>query len=992
MVFNYQCSECGAKLKIRESLIGSEVHCPKCQVVFRVADPRYQEEVYELETFEAPPVVIENNESNFSYSKKRKSKLLPIAFAACAILIIIGLAILVSKQAVDSASPDNAIASETSEPELETPATSYIVFDWPENDRPGSSVLLDGTKTSVPSTGDVEFEVQPGPHKIVIIRSGFSPIETTLVTESGQRHEYCPQWSENLPLADLPSLEENDASSGKEADSHSYEDWLQDLELAKQVATIGNKNILLLFSGSDWNPACKRLASEVFFQSAFRDYVSDKYVLVQIDSPRNEAVDRVEDSSRNSEMIQKYAIEGFPTAILADSQGRPYGVIRGYQSGGVDFYTEQIEQFSQTRSQLAGLLNMIESFDDIQKKQATFEMLCSFLESQNLTPYYESDIAKWKSSIDPVFDPPSQPISISDVDPSPGLPVTDSTVSSIEQNLDEILEMHETGMLFVKKEYPTLRDIFVRNFEQTNAAEIKEAYGEDYELMNQWLDDHEDIKGELYMAIDSDYDDVSGALSLFKALKDQFPEIIETYGELAVATAVTWDQTRKGVYDYKFHQYRTKSVMPAGTLEAIDNFKYLVDAKQYMQGRIRFMPWEFLVLVVNHRTPLAERQWALQNYLNKRSMFGKCYHDVPYDHVMLESQSQNARLNGKPYNLANIRTFGGVCAMQADFACRVGKSIGVPAAYVSGESRGGERHAWVMWVELKQVTPTSISFSLESYGRYRGDKYYVGNLKDPKTGLEITDRQLELQLQNVGISPHSKRHADLLMKAYPLLKEKLEMNVKDSLLFLNKVITMSPGNTDAWRAIAAMSRDGSITTAHNTTMRAALRKLFTTFAAFPDFTWEIFDDLIAYNDSPKERANLYNQLLMLYIKAQRPDLACKAQLKYADYLVADGQHSEAIIRLAATIKNFPDEGRYVPVMFDKLEEICRTSGIEGVNQQLVQFYQEYLPMIPPKRGNRLSPFFVAMNERAVERLKELGRPDLAQIVANNLARIKSGFH
>ena len=53
-------------------------------------------------------------------------------------------------------------------------------------------------------------------------------------------------------------------------------------------------------------------------------------------------------------------------------------------------------------------------------------------------------------------------------------------------------------------------------------------------------------------------------------------------------------------------------------------------------------------------------------------------------------------------------------------------------------------HAWVMWVELIGVTSKGIEFSLESHGRYRFDKYYVGTLYDPQTGQTITDRTLEL--------------------------------------------------------------------------------------------------------------------------------------------------------------------------------------------------------------------------------------------------------
>ena len=65
----------------------------------------------------------------------------------------------------------------------------------------------------------------------------------------------------------------------------------------------------------------------------------------------------------------------------------------------------------------------------------------------------------------------------------------------------------------------------------------------------------------------------------------------------------------------------------------------MVQAEQVMQGRGQLLPWEFLVHVVNHETPLVERQWALQRFLPERSMIGKCYSKVPYDHEMVETDS-----------------------------------------------------------------------------------------------------------------------------------------------------------------------------------------------------------------------------------------------------------------------------------------------------------------------------------------------------------------
>ncbi len=548
------------------------------------------------------------------------------------------------------------------------------------------------------------------------------------------------------------------------------------------------------------------------------------------------------------------------------------------------------------------------------------------------------------------------------------------------------LELFDKHRLLHPAEYKTLRKIFAERFAGRHEAEIRAAFGEDAESLGGWLDEHADIKEEFYTAIDPEHDNVAGALGLFRTIWKEFPQKIVPYANLAIAVAVTWDD-QDAIYDYAGHQRRTKSVMPSELAGAIDNFRYLVQAEQFMQGRGRFLPWEFLVHVVDHRTPLAERQWALKNYLPRRAMIGKCYGDVPYDTQMLATGSEVCRMAGEQYTLANLRTYGGVCAMQADFASRVGKSLGVPAVFVGGESRYGEHHAWVMWVELTSVSKTGIGFSLPSHGRYRGDHYYVGHLRDPRSGQPITDRQLELRLHAVGMNPLAKRQSDHVMKLYPLLCRARSLDVTARLGFLNRVIQLCPGNEQAWRTVAAMSREGKITKAQSKMMMGILDGLFRTFAAFPDFTWEIFDDLIAFQDLPQHRQRLYARLIALYEQAHRPDLSCSARLRYTEYLLEDDRRAEAIQGLAASILAFPDEGRFVPAMLDKLEQICDQT--KDAQEQLLAFYQRFLPLVPRTRGKKPSAYCVQMYQRASERFRQNGQEQAAAALDRELSRLQA---
>jgi hypothetical protein len=455
---------------------------------------------------------------------------------------------------------------------------------------------------------------------------------------------------------------------------------------------------------------------------------------------------------------------------------------------------------------------------------------------------------------------------------------------------------------------------------------------------------------------------------------------------------VTWDDPR-AIYDYTGHQERTHSRMPSGALGAVENFQYFVDAERVMQGRIQLLPWEFLVHLVNHRTPLVERQWALANYLARRPMIGTCYSEVPYDYGMLKSNSQTCLLDGKDYTLANIRQIGGVCAMQADFAARVANSLGVPAAYVGGESTSADLHAWVMWVELATVTKNGIGFSLKSEGRYALDRFYVGHLRDPQTGRHITDRDLELRLHTVGVNAQAKRQAVLAMRVFPLIRDQKQWEVGEQLQFLGQVTRLCPYNENAWSALAAISKQGGIAKSRVKQMMLNVDSFFRTFAAFPDFTWKIFDDLITFQDLPKQRNKYYERLVGLYEQAGRPDLACEARLKFTDYLVQQKHDDVAIEGLAVSIKKFPGEGRYVPRMLDKIEALCQGNG--NRQEQLLLFYKQFLPLVPRMRGADPSKYCIEVYQRAIDRFKKGGQPQFAEVLEGQLAQLavkKPGSH
>ena len=120
------------------------------------------------------------------------------------------------------------------------------------------------------------------------------------------------------------------------------EGWMTDFEAAKQKAAAENKDLLVDFTGSDWCGWCIKLVDEVFKHDAFKQGAADNFVLVELDFPQDKSkLD--EATQKQNEMLQKkYSIQGFPTILLLDDQGRPYAQT-GYQAGGPEKYLTHLD-------------------------------------------------------------------------------------------------------------------------------------------------------------------------------------------------------------------------------------------------------------------------------------------------------------------------------------------------------------------------------------------------------------------------------------------------------------------------------------------------------------------------------------------------------------------------------------------------------------------------------------------------------------------------
>ena len=103
--------------------------------------------------------------------------------------------------------------------------------------------------------------------------------------------------------------------------------WVTDVDSAVEEAKKKNKAVLIEFTGSDWCPPCIIMDKEVFSQPSFVSKASEDFVLVKIDLPRSNP----ELSEKNSKVLNKYKVQGVPTVILMDKEGKEFNRFRASQ-------------------------------------------------------------------------------------------------------------------------------------------------------------------------------------------------------------------------------------------------------------------------------------------------------------------------------------------------------------------------------------------------------------------------------------------------------------------------------------------------------------------------------------------------------------------------------------------------------------------------------------------------------------------------------------
>ncbi len=141
--------------------------------------------------------------------------------------------------------------------------------------------------------------------------------------------------------------------------------WQTDFEAARAKAQAEKKLMLVDFTGSDWCGWCIRLKEEVFDKEAFQKEAPQKFVLVELDFPRQKELS-AELRAQNEQLREKFGVTGFPTILLLDAEGRLVART-GYRAGGPDAYVTHLNEFVAAHEAINAMRTQLASVQGIDR-------------------------------------------------------------------------------------------------------------------------------------------------------------------------------------------------------------------------------------------------------------------------------------------------------------------------------------------------------------------------------------------------------------------------------------------------------------------------------------------------------------------------------------------------------------------------------------------------------------------------------------------------
>jgi thioredoxin-related protein len=122
--------------------------------------------------------------------------------------------------------------------------------------------------------------------------------------------------------------------------------WKTNFEEAKAIAVQEDKNILLVFSGSDWCAPCIKLDKVVWQSEEFKKEAEKNWIIYKADFPKKRTNQLMPElTEANKKLAEKYNRNGsFPLVVLLDKSGKVIGMT-GFKNVSAIEYIKLLHSF-----------------------------------------------------------------------------------------------------------------------------------------------------------------------------------------------------------------------------------------------------------------------------------------------------------------------------------------------------------------------------------------------------------------------------------------------------------------------------------------------------------------------------------------------------------------------------------------------------------------------------------------------------------------------
>jgi thioredoxin-related protein/Tfp pilus assembly protein PilF len=169
--------------------------------------------------------------------------------------------------------------------------------------------------------------------------------------------------------------------------------WTTNFEEAKAKAKADKKLLLVDFTGSDWCGWCIKLKDEVFDKEVFKAEAPKRFVLVELDFPRQKKLPD-ELKKQNDELAKQFKVRGFPTILMLDAEGQPIAKT-GYRPGGPEKYVAHLGDFIKAHEFIVQMRGQVDKVKGLERAKLLDQLIDAYVKLDNEI----DDLKTWSQEI-----------------------------------------------------------------------------------------------------------------------------------------------------------------------------------------------------------------------------------------------------------------------------------------------------------------------------------------------------------------------------------------------------------------------------------------------------------------------------------------------------------------------------------------------------------------------------------------------------------------